>query len=112
MIRAKKLKISKEIGTIFGTLSISAMETIFLKKTLVEMKNHDHNDAIVVIATLTNNIRYNQSLTTIRGLQEQIIKELKRETDQNNIVFLACPPTRSPANFDTHMSNCYTCLRA
>ena len=79
-----------------------------LKKTLVEMKNHDHNDAIVVIATLTNNIRYNQSLTTIRGLQEQIIKELKRETDQNNIVFLACPPTRSPANFDTYMSNCYT----
>ena len=40
-----------------------------LEKTLVEMKNHDYNDAIVVIATLTNNIRYNQSLTTIRGLQ-------------------------------------------
>ena len=87
---------------------ITFIRSYTLEKTLSEMQNHDHNDAIVVIATLTNNIRYNQSLPTIRRLQEQIIKELKRETDQNNIVFLGCPPTRFPAHFDTYMSNCYT----
>ena len=87
---------------------ITFVRSYTLEKTLVEMQKHDHNNAIVVIATLTNNIRYNQSLTTISRLQGQIIEELKKQTDQKNIVFLACPPTRFPAHFDTHMSNCYT----
>ena len=87
---------------------ITFVRSYTLEKTLVEIKKHNHKDAIVVIATLTNNIRYNQSLPTIRRLQEQIIEELKRDTDQNNVVFLGCPPTRFPAHFDTYMSNCYT----
>ena len=106
--RRLRLKLKELLPDGTEKYDLNFVRSYTLEKTLVEMENRDHSDAIVVIATLTNNIRHNQSLSTIRGLQEEIITKLQRETDQSNIVFLACPPTRFPAHFDTYMFNCYT----
>ena len=106
--RGLRLKLKELLPDGTEKYDLNFVRSYTLEKTLVEMEKHDHSDAIVVIATLTNNIRYHQSLATIRGLQEEVITKLKQQTDPSNIVFLACPPTRFPAHFDTYMFNCYT----
>ena len=102
ILRARMNEIRNNSGKV---PKIEQIRAYTLQKAHKIIQTNNHENALVVINLLTNNVRRGESQASVLALQEEIIWMLKSETAPENIVFIESPPS---SKFDTTPYNTST----
>ena len=102
ILREKMNEIRKNSGRVPKLEQVPAYT---LQKAHKIIQTNNHENAVVIINLMTNNVRRGESPASIRALQEEIIWMLKSETAPQNIIFVESPPS---LKFDTASYNAST----
>ena len=76
-----------------NNLEISMTYTPTLEDMHSALDRDDNTNAIVIISTLTNNVKVKQTVGKTRLLLQRAINSLKAQTASENIIFLESPPS-------------------
>ena len=97
---------------------IEYLDTYTLPRTLREMEQRDHSNAVVLVHIGTNDIRFRKnqpknwlSQQSPQVLVKKMISLLKTQTHPENIVFMECPPSLAFDMLPYNRANYNLCKR-